>query len=363
MMTRSAPSRTIASPGLQPSAAAKLVRCDGPPIARNFRTVPNARNATAEREPPRRTQLVILWPEMSKVVLAVASTALTILALEFVLRFAEGEPLRIVDGIVLWSVRSPRSDPADIERAAHDRDAFTIVGLGDSIMYGVSVPKEATYLEHARRILAQRSKRRIEILNLAVPGYNTVQENAVHEELATQLEADLVLVHFWANDAQQYVSDGDYVYDTGLSWDEQRPAAGSFAARLRDLLLAHSRLYDHVDAQVLRLQTHPRSSSDESVDVARMCHALTAIDERAGRRLLVLSSPPVDRPLPAGDNVPESLRQCASPRGIEIVDVTAWLGGAGAEGVGLDNCHFNEEGHRRVGEGLAAYLLAHQLHQ
>ncbi len=275
---------------------------------------------------------------MSKVVLALASTALTILAVEFVLRFAEGGPLRIVDGMVLWSVRSPRSDRADIERAAHDRDAFTIVGLGDSIMYGVSVPKEATYLEHARRILAQRSKRRIEILNLAVPGYNTVQENAVHEELASQLQADLVLVHFWTDDAQQYVSDGDYVYDTGLSSDdEQRPAAGSFAARLRDFLLTHSRLYDHVDAQVLRIQTHPRSSSAESADVARMCRALTAIDQRAGRRLLVLSSPQVDRPLPAGDNVPEPLRQCASPRGIEIVDVTAWLGGVGAEVLGRDH--------------------------
>lgn len=301
---------------------------------------------------------------MSKIALALASTALTVLALELLLRFAVGAPLRTVDGIVLWSVRSPRSDGADIERAANDRDAFTIVGLGDSIMYGVSVSKDATYLEHARRILAQRSKRRIEILNLAVPGYNTVQENAVHKEVASRFEADLVLVHFWLNDAQQYVSDGDYVYDTGVSSDdEQRPGAGSFTARLRDFLLTHSRLYDDVDAQVLRIQTHPRSSSDESADVARMCGALTAIDERAGRRLLVLSSPPVDRPLPAGDNVPALLRECASPRGIEIVDVTEWLGGAGAEGVGLDNCHFNAEGHRRVGEGLAAYLLAHQLHQ
>src|SRR4051794_30040019 len=34
----------------------------------------------------------------------------------------------------------------------------------------------------------------------------------------------------------------------------------------------------------------------------------------------------------------------APPRGIEVIDFTGCLGGAGAEGFGLDNCHFNEEG-------------------
>lgn len=301
---------------------------------------------------------------MSKIVLSLASTALTILALEAFLRFVEGAPLRNVDGIVLWSTRSPRSDRADIERAAHEPDAFTIVGLGDSIMYGVSVPKQATYLEHARRILAERSKRHVEMINLAVPGYNTVQEDAVHKEVAAQLDANLVLVHFWSDDAHQYVSDGDSVYDTGLTLNNERQlGAASFAVRLNDFLLAHFRLYDHIDAGLLRIQTHPRSVRDEPADLARMCRALTAIRDRAGGRLLVLSSPPLDGPLPAGDNVPVSLRECASPRGIEVVDVTEWLGGAGAQGVGLDSCHFNEAGHRRVGEGLAGYVLAHYLRE
>ena len=175
---------------------------------------------------------------------------------------------------------------------------------------------------------------------------------------------NLVLVHFFADDEHRYVSDGAYVYDTGLTLDDKHQlGADSFTARLNGFFLAHSRLYDDIDVQLLRIQTHPRSLSDDPADLARMCSALAAIDERAGGRLLVLSSPSLDRPIPAADNVPASLRECASPRGIEVIDLTEWLGGAGAEGIGLDNCHFNEDGHRRVGEGLAGYLLAHDLHE
>src|SRR3989442_12735069 len=53
-------------------------------------------------------------------------------------------PTRTVDGVVLWQDDDPRSGPEDIARAAADHDAFTVLGLGDSIMYGVGQTKEHT---------------------------------------------------------------------------------------------------------------------------------------------------------------------------------------------------------------------------
>lgn len=63
-------------------------------------------------------------------------------------------PTRTVDGVVLWAEKYPRYDNDDIEAAREDRNAFTIIGLGDSIMYGVQQPKEGTYLEQMRSLVA-----------------------------------------------------------------------------------------------------------------------------------------------------------------------------------------------------------------
>ena len=60
---------------------------------------------------------------------------------------ADAVRLRTVDGVGLWDIQSSRTNADDIRRAADNPTVFTIVGLGDSIMYGVHQPKEKTYLE------------------------------------------------------------------------------------------------------------------------------------------------------------------------------------------------------------------------
>jgi hypothetical protein len=55
--------------------------------------------------------------------------------------------MRTVNGVVLWQAHDPRARAEDIARAAAADDAFTVLGLGDSIMYGVGQTKEQTYLE------------------------------------------------------------------------------------------------------------------------------------------------------------------------------------------------------------------------
>jgi hypothetical protein len=149
---------------------------------------------------------------LSRTVVVLSSTVIAILAAEAVTRIIgvppefgrlmpiKGMPTRVVDGVVLWSPDDLRYDDDDIRRVSTDRSAFKIIGLGDSIMYGVGQPEEGTYLEQTRRVLAGRSTRPVEILNLAVPGYNTMQENAVYKEIEEQIKPDLVVVHYWGDD-------------------------------------------------------------------------------------------------------------------------------------------------------------------
>jgi lysophospholipase L1-like esterase len=310
----------------------------------------------------------------TKLVIAALSTVLALLIAEALARigaagprfgqliFVRGVPSRTVDGVPLWDDEHPRSDAEDIRRAADDRNAFTILGLGDSIMYGVWQSKEDTYLEHTRRVLAPRTHRAVEILNLAVPGYNTRQEAAVYKELDDRITPDLVIVHHWVDDVHQYRVVGGYVVDVGdVSEDGSRLVVRALPVppRLSDFLLVHSRLYDLLTQAVVafRRETEP-------TDWTRVSDPLADIHDRIRRangKLLVLASPDFSGPAPKPDGDLGRLQEFAANRGIDVIDLAEWLRGASSKEVALDSCHFNAEGHRRIGKHLAEYLLQHQL--
>jgi hypothetical protein len=86
----------------------------------------------------------------------------------------------------------PLSDPAD---------AFRIVGLGDSYMFGQGVSNHETYLARLEAALgAEGQPRQLQVINTAVPGYNTVMEVATLEEKGLPWRPDLVVLEVVGND-------------------------------------------------------------------------------------------------------------------------------------------------------------------
>ena len=78
---------------------------------------------------------------------------------------------------------------------------FRIVGLGDSLMFGWGVRQEETFLALLEEQLnAHFSGRRFEVWNLAVPGYNSVQEAETFVVKADAIGPDLVIVNWVGND-------------------------------------------------------------------------------------------------------------------------------------------------------------------
>ena len=79
---------------------------------------------------------------------------------------------------------------------------FRIAGIGDSYMFGWGVGQGETYLEILEGQLNELSaeERRFEVLNFAVPGYNTAIEAALYERKVRYFEPDLLLIHFIGND-------------------------------------------------------------------------------------------------------------------------------------------------------------------
>jgi lysophospholipase L1-like esterase len=270
-------------------------------------------------------------------------------------------PHRVVDGIVLWGARDPRFDREDVRRAAQDPDAFTIVALGDSILFGVALPKELTYMEQARGLLQKRTTRTVEILNLAIPGYGTMQENAAFKELDPAVRPDLVVVHYWGDDALQYRAFGPYVVDFGDVTPDGRSVIRPFPLppALSDYLLIHSRLYDLMTGVALKLTRNP-----EERDWTRVTKPMAEIQERAergGGRLLILASADLTGTAAKPTADIALLREFAAARGIEVIDISEWLRGMDASELALDACHFNAQGHRLLAERFANYLLAHDL--
>ena len=76
-----------------------------------------------------------------------------------------------------------------------------IVGLGDSIMFGWGVKEHERYLNVLSELLAARYPNNgWNVINTAVPGYNTVMEIETLKEKGLQYNPDLVIINFVGND-------------------------------------------------------------------------------------------------------------------------------------------------------------------
>lgn len=90
--------------------------------------------------------------------------------------------------------RGPETEPA---RA----NTLTVVGLGDSILFGHGVAQDEAYLRVLDGLLSQAyPQAHWRVVNTGVPGYNTVMQVATLRAKALELEPDLVVLHICDND-------------------------------------------------------------------------------------------------------------------------------------------------------------------
>jgi hypothetical protein len=153
---------------------------------------------------------------------------------EFALRIYEGEPLLplvppepYIDNAILYE-RSPtrlyelrpgvdavvgrrhihihinaQGQRDDVDRpTVKPPGLYRTVVIGDSFTFGGKATLEQTFPRGLERKLQQLDgSRRYEVLNLAVPGYNTQQEMLTLREEGLAYRPDLVIVNFVLNDA------------------------------------------------------------------------------------------------------------------------------------------------------------------
>ncbi|MHC5210487.1 MAG: SGNH/GDSL hydrolase family protein [Planctomycetota bacterium] len=128
-----------------------------------------------------------------------------------------------------YGFRAPEMDPEP------GPDTVTIVGLGDSVMFGYGVPDGQDYLSRLEVMLNKRHPEKTwRCINTAVPAYNTVQEVETLKTKALAFQPDLVILGLVTNDLglPPYFRFEEDVFDLSRSFLWERCLRGTrWAAR------------------------------------------------------------------------------------------------------------------------------------
>ncbi len=104
---------------------------------------------------------------------------------------------------ITFELTSNRAGFRDREMRPKAPGMIRIVTLGDSSTFGWGVDADHTYQRVLESLLGERyPRRRFEVLNLGMPGYNSRHGIGVLEHYALELDPDVLIFSFGANDAR-----------------------------------------------------------------------------------------------------------------------------------------------------------------
>lgn len=168
------------------------------------------------------------------ILLAATSLLLTLAFIEAGMRLLGFEPLKSLargKDLVLRVSRDPdiryelipgasgRAFKTDVEvnrmgfrgpEPSGDPHRRVIVSIGDSIAFGSELPAGTAYPEQLREPLAARDSR-FELINLALSGYDTLQELAVLKRHGLAFQPEVVLLGYCLNDAGIVSANAEYL--------------------------------------------------------------------------------------------------------------------------------------------------------
>jgi lysophospholipase L1-like esterase len=109
----------------------------------------------------------------------------------------------------------------DRDRPAKAPGTKRVLVIGDSYTWGYAVAEEEAYPQVAERLLAQRGRPDIEVINGGIPDYNSRQERQLLEQLMPIYQPDAVFLAYVVNDAEPSTAmptPPEEVYRHSRSW-------------------------------------------------------------------------------------------------------------------------------------------------
>lgn len=313
--------------------------------------IPTMSAESTAPEPSGRRHSRIRW--YHKLVALLLPFVLVALAIELALRVTEEKFDLPKDGLVVRSSNprliyvyrpSHRVVTAGVEvqtNSAGFRDGewatpkpeglYRIAAVGDSVTYGFNVLQEEAFPQLLEQRLSKRQLR-VEVLNMGIAGYNSLQEAELIAERVLPLEPDLLVLSYVHNDNKEDGGDG------GIS---------------RYFNRGHSRALDGLQIRFRRLSRKiGRDVRTEAFE------RIAALARESNLPVVVVIFPEfrlVDGAYLKQDQH-QQVRQLAERLGFRVLDLYAFFEAIGLEAHRMDRVHPTAEGYRLVAERLQAFL-------
>jgi hypothetical protein len=250
----------------------------------------------------------------------------------------------------------------DLERKVPKPDGVRrVLSLGDSFAWGASVEFEDAYPQRLERALTRRRREPWEVVNLALPGMNTVDQRAQLDREGFTYQPDVILLGFVLNDSEDAAAAETR---RAQDWVEARRAAPSLLDRSALLRLVRGRLAATAENR-RRIDGYRSMYADDAPGWRAAKEALLAMGAASrahGVPFLVVIFPlfgnPLDETYPFTE-VHGRIRQAAEAAGARVVDLLDTYRGLRWDILvvdGVDDEHPNEIAHR-----IAAGVILHEL--
>jgi lysophospholipase L1-like esterase len=225
--------------------------------------------------------------------------------------------------------------------------ATRIAVIGDSITFGHTLPSyQQTYPKLLEARLNYSGSGSFEVLNMAVVGYNSAQEEIVLKEKVSKFKPDTIIVGFCLNDD---------TYTDGLGMLARETAPWSLGSRL------HSRLFSYFAHKYERIYFAARTDWGK---VRSFFQALSAYRDQNKSAVLVLVFPYLFEDAAGYEQKPKHalLKAMAQEHRLTLMDyLDEWASIQAPERRRLylpaDDTHFSEYGMKIITDSLAAALL------
>ena len=235
-----------------------------------------------------------------------------------------------------------------------------VVSLGDSFAWGASVEFEDAYPQRLERSLTRRRHETWEVVNLALPGMNTVDQAAQLADEGMAYGPDVVLVGYVLNDSEDSQA---AEARRAIEWSQPKGQQGVLD-RSALVRLVRARLWATAENR-RRLSGYKSMYADTApgwVAARKALKTMGALCRERGVPLVVAIFPLFGNPL--DDDYPfteihAKVAEAASEAGAKVVDLLPAYRGLRWELLvvdGVDDEHPNEIAHR-----IAAGVILHAL--
>jgi hypothetical protein len=237
-----------------------------------------------------------------------------------------------------------------------------VVSLGDSFAWGASVEFDDAYPQRLERGLNRRRRERWEVVNLALPGMNTVDQAAQLEQEGMAYGPDVVVLGFVLNDSEDATA---AEARRAADWEEERPGPPRGALDRSALFrVVRTRLWATAENR-RRISGYKSMYAEDApgwVAARNALKAMGTLGRARGVPFMVAIFPLFGNPLDERYPFPEihgKVAEAAAAAGAKVVDLRPSYRGLRWELLvvdGVDDEHPNEIAHRIAGNVILRAL-------